>query len=77
MTMTEQTITELQRELLRILKGNHRSAAAWNSRAGILGLRYGDAPLPNNMDQVRELRRQIQAIDPNACLYSSWGGAMP
>ena len=70
-------VTELQRELLRLLKGAQKAAAAEASRAGVMGhpanSLIGFAP-PND---VRAIRERIRALDPDACLYESWGGAMP
>lgn len=66
------TVADLQRELLAICRGGS-FAETWRQVNGI-------TEWPNlrgefdKVSRVRELREQIIAIDPNACLYYGWAG---
>jgi hypothetical protein len=70
-------VSELQRLLLAILRGQHRAFGAWHSRAGIMGYPPNVVPIHPNMVDVRRLRERIRDLDPDALLYASWGGPMP
>lgn len=66
------TVDDLQRELLAVCRGG-TFAETWRKVNAI-------AEWPNlrselsKVAHVRQLRRQITAIDPMACLYYGWAG---
>ncbi len=66
------TVEDLQRELLAICRGGSFAetwrkictAAQWPNLRSEIG----------KLARVREIRRQIAAINPDACLYYGWAG---
>lgn len=68
MTPTQQQVHDLQVKLLALLRPLHQpTVLRYNCyRNGIT--RRRDARI-----EVVEIRRQIQALDPNAALYLNWG----
>lgn len=73
------SVTPLQRHLLHILHADRRIRGAWGSRAGMLGFIEHWIPPTSatGMREVKGLRERILAIDPNACIYETWGGPLP
>jgi hypothetical protein len=70
---TTRTVDDLQRELLAVCRGGS-FAAAWRKVNGIQQWPSLRSEI-EKLGRVRELRRQIAAIDPNAALYYGWAGA--
>ena len=72
--MSTARITELQRELLAVAKGGKH----FNTWAEVNGLPLNERQsLRRTLEKearVREIRREIHAIDPSAALYFSWSG---
>lgn len=70
--MSTPTVTDLQRELLAICKGG----SAFTTWAQVNGMPINEhVSLRSYLDKagrVRDLRRQIHALDPNAALYFGW-----
>lgn len=70
--LPQRTVADLQRELLAICKGGNAAETymrvngitEWPSLRGEF----------TKVDAVRQLRKQIAAIDPKACLYYGWAG---
>lgn len=76
--MTSDTVDSLQRQLLAVLKGHHRAQAAAATRDHVRGVPPdGRSMTEPPARSVREIRERILELDPQACLYESWGGAMP
>jgi hypothetical protein len=66
------TVEDLQRELLAVCRGG-AFATAWRLVNGITEWPSLKSEI-GKVAHARELRRQIQAIDPNAALYYGWAG---
>jgi hypothetical protein len=64
MTETQKQVHDLQVKLLALLRPLHRGSV----------IRYGAITRRRDARaEVAEIRRQIHALDPKACLYLSWG----
>lgn len=67
------TVDDLQRELLAICRGG----SYYETWARVSGLPMNErcdwAGRTQRQQRVREIRRQIHALNPNAALYFGWG----
>jgi hypothetical protein len=66
------TVADLQRELLAVCRGGS-FAETWRKVNGVVEWPSLKSQI-GKLAHVRQLRKQIVAIDPNACLYFGWAG---
>lgn len=71
-------VDDLQRMLLHILKGAVRDEFGRLSRAAVQGIEPSDVGTTFHLSaDVLEIRKRIRELNPQACLYATWGGPMP
>ena len=74
-------IAELQRELIDLLRGDLQHTRAQIALAALNGDIEGRAVvygMPSaKWEHIRALRVQLLQLDPQACVFQSWGGPMP